>query len=144
MGAPRAPFGTRMTVNNLTPSRIGIMASRRTWSNASVTGLNVTGVSLGNSSYVIGVCGRTSGAASLWASAGGTTKNTAARHEASAIEAHLRANNVLVSVSSPSSTLIDASRRQLPSLVRSGVHYYNTEAELEALVNAVTEIAAQA
>jgi len=30
MGAPRAPFGTRMTVYSLTPSRIGIIASRRT------------------------------------------------------------------------------------------------------------------
>ncbi len=64
--------------------------------------------------------------------------------EASAIAAHLRENSILVSVSSPSSTLIDASRRQLPSLVRSGVHYYNTDAELEALVNAVTEIAGPA
>jgi cysteine desulfurase/selenocysteine lyase len=62
--------------------------------------------------------------------------------EASAIAAHLRENSILVSVSSPSSTLIDASRRQLPSLVRSGVHYYNTESELEALVNAVSEMVA--
>ena len=69
MGASAAPFGTRMTVNNLTPSRIGIMASRRTWSNAPVTGSNSTGVSLGSSSYAIGVCGGTSGAASLWATA---------------------------------------------------------------------------
>jgi selenocysteine lyase/cysteine desulfurase len=60
--------------------------------------------------------------------------------EASAIEAHLRENSILVSVSSPSSTLLDASRRQLPPLVRSGVHYYNTESELEALVNAVSEM----
>src|SRR4029078_4846903 len=46
MGAPLAPFGTRMTVCSLTPSRIGTMTSRRTWSNASVTGANFAGVSL--------------------------------------------------------------------------------------------------
>jgi len=56
------------------------------------------------------------------------------------IEAYLRENGILVSVSSPFSTLIDASRRQLPSLSRSGVHYFNTEAELEALVTTVTEM----
>jgi selenocysteine lyase/cysteine desulfurase len=60
---------------------------------------------------------------------------------ASEVESHLRDNQILVSVSSPASTLIDASRRHLPDLVRSGVHYYNTEAELEALVNRVGELA---
>ena len=54
--------------------------------------------------------------------------------EAAEIETCLRENGILVSVSSPSSTLIDANRRQLPNLVRSGVHYFNTESELEALV----------
>jgi cysteine desulfurase/selenocysteine lyase len=57
--------------------------------------------------------------------------------EAVEIETCLRKNGILVSVSSPSSTLIDANRRQLPSLVRSGVHYFNTEEELEALVATV-------
>jgi selenocysteine lyase/cysteine desulfurase len=56
---------------------------------------------------------------------------------ASAIEKQLRENSILVSVSSPASTLIDASRRQLPDLVRSGVHYFNLESELDALVAAV-------
>jgi len=60
---------------------------------------------------------------------------------ASAVESHLRDHGILVSVSSPASTLIDASKRHLPDLVRSGVHYYNTEAELEALVNRVSELA---
>jgi len=53
------------------------------------------------------------------------------------IETYLRKNRVLVSVSSPASTLIDARRRELPDLVRSGVHYFNTEAELETLVAAL-------
>jgi selenocysteine lyase/cysteine desulfurase len=57
--------------------------------------------------------------------------------EAVDIETYLRNNRILVSVSSPASTLIDAKRRQLPVLVRCGVHYFNTEAELEALVDAV-------
>ena len=52
----------------------------------------------------------------------------------------LRVNGILVSVSSPSSTLIDANRRQLPNLVRSGVHYFNIESELEALVATVQSI----
>lgn len=57
--------------------------------------------------------------------------------EAVEIETYLRKKQILVSVSSPASTLIDANRRQLPELVRSGVHYFNTESELEALVDAV-------
>jgi cysteine desulfurase/selenocysteine lyase len=56
---------------------------------------------------------------------------------ATAIEKQLRENRILVSVSSPASTLIDASRRQLPDLVRSGVHYFNLELELDALVAVV-------
>ena len=60
------------------------------------------------------------------------------------IETHLREKGFLVSVSSPSSTLIDASRRKLPDLVRTGVHYYNTDAELDALVAQVGEIIAAA
>jgi len=56
---------------------------------------------------------------------------------ASVIEKQLRENHILVSVSSPASTLIDASRRQLPDLVRSGVHYFNLESELDALVAVV-------
>ena len=61
--------------------------------------------------------------------------------EATEVESRLRENGILVSVSSPFSTLIDASRRKLPDLVRSGVHYYNTEAELESLVNLVRSCA---
>jgi selenocysteine lyase/cysteine desulfurase len=55
----------------------------------------------------------------------------------------LRQSGINVSVSSPSSTLIDATRRELPDMVRSSVHYYNEDSELEALVNAVAEIARQ-
>jgi len=58
--------------------------------------------------------------------------------EAAQIETRLRAARILVSVSSPASTLIDAERRKLPSLVRSGVHYFNLESELDALVAEVS------
>src|SRR5262245_36926242 len=43
-----------MTVCSLTPSRMGIMTLRRVWSNRSVTGLNLLGISLGRSEYVAG------------------------------------------------------------------------------------------
>src|SRR6266404_2855470 len=46
-----------MTVCNLTPSRMGIMTLRRVWSKLSVTGLNLAGISLGNSGYVAGGLG---------------------------------------------------------------------------------------
>ena len=48
MGARRAPFGTRMTVCSFTPSRIGIMTSRRTWSKPSLVGTSFAGISLGS------------------------------------------------------------------------------------------------
>ena len=61
-----------------------------------------------------------------------------ARRVCDEIETRLRESRILVSVSSPASTLIDASRRGLPNLVRSGVHYFNTESELDALVAEVS------
>ena len=60
--------------------------------------------------------------------------------DAAEVEKRLRANGIQVSVSSRSSTLIDASRRKLPDLVRSAVHYYNQESDLEALVSGIREI----
>ncbi len=62
---------------------------------------------------------------------------------ATEVEKRLRENGVQVSVSSPFSTLIDATRRQLPDLVRSSVHYYNQESELEVLVNCIKSITEQ-
>ncbi|MBT8436128.1 MAG: aminotransferase class V-fold PLP-dependent enzyme [Gammaproteobacteria bacterium] len=62
---------------------------------------------------------------------------------ATEVEKHLRDNRIQVSVSSPVSTLIDATRRQLPDLVRSSVHYYNQESELEALVSCIESISGQ-
>ena len=46
----------------------------------------------------------------------------------------LGAQAVNVSVSVPSSTLLDARHRRLPPLVRASVHYYNDESDLDRLV----------
>jgi hypothetical protein len=47
IGAGLDPFfGMTMTVCSLTPSRIGISTTLRSWSNASVTGEKVLGISL--------------------------------------------------------------------------------------------------
>lgn len=59
---------------------------------------------------------------------------------ASEVKEALAARGMNVSVSGPSSTLLDAMRRDLPPIVRASVHYYNSEAEVDALIDAVSEI----
>jgi cysteine desulfurase / selenocysteine lyase len=49
----------------------------------------------------------------------------------------LARERINVTVSEPSSTLLDSRQRALPDLVRASVHYYNTEAELDRLVESV-------
>lgn len=61
--------------------------------------------------------------------------------EADFIKAEVGKAGINVSVSNPSSTLLDATRRGLPPVVRASVHYYNDESELDRLVTAVSEIA---
>ena len=41
---------------------------------------------------------------------------------------------IVIGVSDPASTRIDAEDRGLPDLVRASPHYYNTEAEVDRLV----------
>jgi selenocysteine lyase/cysteine desulfurase len=60
--------------------------------------------------------------------------------DASEIETRLRENGVSVSVSSPFSTLIDATRRRLPDLVRASVHYFNRDSDLDVLVKCIEGI----
>ena len=62
--------------------------------------------------------------------------------DSSEVETRLRQLGINVSMTTPSSTLIDATRRELPDMVRSSVHYYNQDSELEALVNAIARAAA--
>jgi selenocysteine lyase/cysteine desulfurase len=59
---------------------------------------------------------------------------------AAEVRAALRGQGVNVSVSGPSSTLLDATRRKLPELVRASVHYYNDEAEMDRLIGVLKEL----
>ncbi len=58
-----------------------------------------------------------------------------------AVKDELAARGINVSVSGPSSTLIDALRRDLPPIVRASVHYYNSEEEVDTLLNVLSDIA---
>jgi selenocysteine lyase/cysteine desulfurase len=59
---------------------------------------------------------------------------------ADAVNAHLAAAGINVSTSQPSSTLLDATARRLPIVVRASPHYYNTEHEVERLVDAIRRL----
>jgi cysteine desulfurase / selenocysteine lyase len=59
-------------------------------------------------------------------------------HEDSAdIKQRLASQGINISVSGPSSTLIDSTRRNLPPICRASVHYYNDEAEIDRLMAAL-------
>jgi selenocysteine lyase/cysteine desulfurase len=58
---------------------------------------------------------------------------------ASELRSLLAGKNINVSISSRSSTRIDMEARDLESLVRASVHYYNTEEEMDGLVEALKE-----
>jgi cysteine desulfurase/selenocysteine lyase len=49
----------------------------------------------------------------------------------------LRDKGINISVSDPSSTLIDSTRRKLPPILRASVHYYNDEGEIDCLIEAL-------
>lgn len=57
--------------------------------------------------------------------------------DANVVKAALRDQAINVSVVTPSSARFDMEERQLPDLVRASVHYFNTEQEVERLVEAV-------
>ena len=57
--------------------------------------------------------------------------------DASEVAGRLREKRINVSVSTPSSTPIDARRRHLPDLVRASVHYFNTGDELDRFETAL-------
>ena len=61
--------------------------------------------------------------------------------DAAEVETRLREDLINVSISGPQSTLIDATRRRLPNLVRSSVHYYNEDSEIERLLERVAALA---
>ena len=57
-----------------------------------------------------------------------------------ALRDKLREHRINVSVTSRSSTRLDMEARGLHAMVRSSVHYYNTEEEVESLISAVKEL----
>jgi len=57
-----------------------------------------------------------------------------------AIKQSLAAKHINASVLRPGSTLPDALARNLPPLVRASPHSYNSQAEVDALVEAVSEL----
>jgi selenocysteine lyase/cysteine desulfurase len=63
------------------------------------------------------------------------------RVEADQIKSLCSAAGVNVSTSRPSSTLLDATARHLPTLVRASPHYYNTEEEIVRLLAVLQTIA---
>jgi len=59
---------------------------------------------------------------------------------AGAVKAALARRRINVSVTDAEWTRIDMDARGLPALVRASVHYYNTEGEIDALVDAVAAL----
>lgn len=70
----------------------------------------------------------------------GITSFSAEQTDAETIKGRLRDRDMNVSVSTPSSTRLDAAARNLPDLVRASVHYYNTEREIDRFAAAVREL----
>jgi selenocysteine lyase/cysteine desulfurase len=61
--------------------------------------------------------------------------------EADAVKARLAEARINVSTSTPSSTLLDATARGLPIVVRASPHYYNSDDEISRLTTAVERLA---
>lgn len=64
-------------------------------------------------------------------------------HEADAVVAGAAAAGITIGASDPSSTRIDAELRALPHVVRASPHYYNTEAEIDRLVEHLAGLASR-
>lgn len=62
------------------------------------------------------------------------------RLDAATISARLRAQAINTSVSDPNSTLLDATARGLPDLVRASVHYFNTDEEIDRFCRTLREL----
>jgi selenocysteine lyase/cysteine desulfurase len=58
-------------------------------------------------------------------------------HEPVDLMTALNSSGINISISTPSSTRLDAESRNLPSLLRASPHYYNTEDEIDRFVAAV-------
>ncbi|MFK4507403.1 aminotransferase class V-fold PLP-dependent enzyme [Bradyrhizobium daqingense] len=62
-------------------------------------------------------------------------------HEADTIVSSAAAAGITIGASDPASTRIDAEARSLPPLVRASPHYYNTEAEIDRLIDHLASVA---
>ena len=71
---------------------------------------------------------------------GGIVSFTVDGHTATGVQEALAQQGINVSVTKKASTLIDMSQRGLPKMVRASVHYFNTEADLDALLAAVAQL----
>jgi cysteine desulfurase / selenocysteine lyase len=60
------------------------------------------------------------------------------------VKAHLARARVNVTTSDPASTLLDATARSLPAIVRASPHYYNTEEEVYQVAMLVERLASSA
>jgi cysteine desulfurase/selenocysteine lyase len=65
---------------------------------------------------------------------------TVAGRAAADIVAALHQRKINTVTSSPRSTLLDATERRLPDVVRASVHYYNSEDEIARFVDAITDL----
>ena len=63
-------------------------------------------------------------------------------HEARAVVGAAAAAGITIGASNPSSTRLDAEARALPPMVRASPHYYNTEAEIDRLIERMSGLAA--
>lgn len=64
-------------------------------------------------------------------------------YEAEAIVSSAATAGITIGASEPSSTRIDAEIRELPPLVRASPHYYNTQAEIDRLIDHVADLASR-
>lgn len=62
--------------------------------------------------------------------------------EARAVVSDAAAAGITIGVSNPSSTRLDAEARSLPPVVRASPHYYNTEAEIDRLIEQLSGLTA--
>jgi selenocysteine lyase/cysteine desulfurase len=56
------------------------------------------------------------------------------------VVANLRKQNICIGLVSPDGTLLDSEARKLPGLLRAAPHYYNTEVELDELVDRLGDL----
>jgi len=68
---------------------------------------------------------------------------TVENREPETLQAAFRKRKINVSVSSRPSTRIDMEARNLQSMIRASVHYYNTEEEVEKFVSSIQELSAK-